>query len=115
MTRIAYFDCASGASGDMVLGALVDLGLPLDRLRTELAKLPLTGYRIAATKVARAGIQATKVDVVVEDEIEQAEGKNGATDGHGDGHGHEHQHEHDHGDHHDHDHDHEATTRIRPG
>ena len=33
MTRIAYFDCASGASGDMVLGALVDLGLPLDRLR----------------------------------------------------------------------------------
>ena len=38
MSRVAYFDCASGASGDMVLGALVDLGLPLGRLRAELAK-----------------------------------------------------------------------------
>ena len=115
MTRIAYFDCASGASGDMVLGALVDLGLPLDRLRAELAKLPLTGYRIAATKVTRAGIQATKVDVVVEDEIGEAEGQNGKTDGngHGDGHGHEHDHEHDHdhehGDHHDHEHEHDHS------
>ena len=68
MSRIAYFDCASGASGDMVLGALVDLGLPLDRLRAELAKLPLTGYRLEARKVERAGIQATKVHVVVEGE-----------------------------------------------
>lgn len=80
MTRLAYFDCASGASGDMLLGALVDLGLPLDALRAELAKLPLAGYRLEARKVVRAGLQATKVDVVVE-------GKK-ATDGHG--HAHEH-------------------------
>jgi hypothetical protein len=100
VTRIAYFDCASGASGDMVLGALVDLGLPLDRLRAELAKLPLTGYRIAATKVTRAGIQATKVDVVVEDEIGRSGRPERQTDGHGDGdgHGHEHDHDHEHGD-----------------
>ncbi|HZM51190.1 MAG TPA: nickel insertion protein, partial [Vicinamibacteria bacterium] len=115
MTRIAYFDCASGASGDMVLGALVDLGLPLDRLRAELAKLPLTGYRIAATKVARAGIQATKVDVVVEDEIGQTEGKNGQTDGHGDGDGHGHVHDHEHGEHHDHDHSHAPGAHPHRG
>ena len=40
MSRLVYFDCASGASGDMLLGALVDLGLPIDSLRQELAKLP---------------------------------------------------------------------------
>jgi pyridinium-3,5-bisthiocarboxylic acid mononucleotide nickel chelatase len=69
VSRVAYFDCASGASGDMVLGALVDLGLPMDRLRTELAKLPLAGYRLEARKVERAGMQATKVDVVVEGQV----------------------------------------------
>ena len=50
----------------MLLGALVDLGLPLDALRGELAKLPLAGYRLEARKVQRSGLQATKVDVVVE-------------------------------------------------
>jgi uncharacterized protein (TIGR00299 family) protein len=108
VSRIAYFDCASGASGDMVLGALVDLGLPLDRLRTELAKLPLTGYRLEARKVERAGIQATKVHVVVEGETGKTDGgKNGQTDGHAHGHAdvdHDHAHDHDH----DHDHAHEA-------
>jgi uncharacterized protein (TIGR00299 family) protein len=103
VSRIAYFDCASGASGDMVLGALVDLGLPLDRLRAELAKLPLTGYRLDARKVARAGIQATKVDVVMEGESGPAVG-----DGHGEGngHGHDHSHDHDHSHEHEHEHDH---------
>ena len=43
MSRIVYFDCASGASGDMLLGAVVDLGLPIDRLREELAKLAAAG------------------------------------------------------------------------
>jgi hypothetical protein len=64
MSRIVYFDCASGASGDMVLGAVVDLGLPLERLRDELAKLGLGGYRLEARRVTRAGLAATKVDVV---------------------------------------------------
>jgi pyridinium-3,5-bisthiocarboxylic acid mononucleotide nickel chelatase len=100
VSRIAYFDCASGASGDMVLGALVDLGLPLDRLRAELAKLPLTGYRLDARKVERAGIQATKVDVVMEGESGPAAG-----DGHGEGNGHGH--DHDHGLSHEHEHEHE--------
>ena len=66
MSRIVYFDCASGASGDMLLGAVVDLGLPIDRLRDELAKLLLPGYRIEARSVTRSGLAATKVDVVPE-------------------------------------------------
>jgi uncharacterized protein (TIGR00299 family) protein len=67
VSRIVYFDCASGASGDMLLGAVVDLGLPLEHLREELARLPLGGYRLEARGVVRSGLAATKVDVVVED------------------------------------------------
>lgn len=67
MSRVVYFDCASGASGDMLLGALVDLGLPVASLSEELARLPLAGYRLESRKVSRAGWQATKVDVVVEE------------------------------------------------
>jgi len=68
LTRLVYFDGASGASGDMILGAVVDLGLPLDRLREDLASLPLSGYRLEATRVSRSGLAATKVDVLVDEE-----------------------------------------------
>jgi pyridinium-3,5-bisthiocarboxylic acid mononucleotide nickel chelatase len=77
VSRVAYFDCASGASGDMILGALVDLGLPLEALRGELAKLPLTGYRLEARRVDRSGLQATKVDVIVAEDRHDAEGPHG--------------------------------------
>jgi uncharacterized protein (TIGR00299 family) protein len=60
---IAYFDCFSGISGDMTLGALVDAGVSIDALRSELSKLNLPGYRITAEKVTRSGIAATKVNV----------------------------------------------------
>lgn len=63
MTRIAYFDCFSGASGDMILGALVDAGLSLADLRAVLATLPFSGYTLDAERVTRAGIAATKVHV----------------------------------------------------
>ncbi|HEX9186709.1 MAG TPA: nickel pincer cofactor biosynthesis protein LarC [Vicinamibacteria bacterium] len=66
MRRIVYFDCASGASGDMLLGAVVDLGLPVERLRDELANLPLAGYRLESQEVTRSGLAATKVDVIAE-------------------------------------------------
>src|SRR5712691_4532397 len=53
MTRAAYFDCFSGASGDMILGALVDAGLRFEDLEAEIAKLhlPQGSYDLAATKV----------------------------------------------------------------
>ncbi len=66
MAKIVYLDATAGASGDMILGALVDLGLPLAALFGELQKLPLVGYRLEATKVRRAGIAATKLDVLVD-------------------------------------------------
>jgi uncharacterized protein (TIGR00299 family) protein len=62
--RIAYLDCFSGISGNMVLGALVDLGLDLEKARAELGKLPLSGYGIEVSKVTKRGIRATYVDVV---------------------------------------------------
>jgi len=60
VARIAYFDCFSGASGDMVLGALLDLGLPLDGLRAALGSLAIDYGEIAAERVLRAGVSATK-------------------------------------------------------
>ena len=63
MSRLVYFDAASGAAGDMILGAVVDLGLPLETLSGELGKLALTGYRLEESRVSRSGLAATKVDV----------------------------------------------------
>lgn len=74
MDRIVYFDCFSGASGDMILGALVDAGLPLSRLKKNLACLPLKNFRISARKVLRAGFRATKVSVTVTGKREPARG-----------------------------------------
>lgn len=65
--KIAYFDCFSGISGDMVLGALLDVGLPLEALREKLEKLPLQNYEIKVEKVGKLGIGATKVSVQAEE------------------------------------------------
>ena len=54
--KIAYFDCFSGASGDMILGALMDAGLPLEHLQQELAKLGLSHYELGKTAVVKNGI-----------------------------------------------------------
>jgi uncharacterized protein (TIGR00299 family) protein len=67
VSRVVYFDCASGASGDMLLGAVVDLGLPLGQLREELGRLRLGGFRLETRRVTRVGIAATKLDVLVDD------------------------------------------------
>ena len=63
--RTAYFDCFSGISGDMTLGALIDAGLSLKELKSHLSKLPIDNYDITAKKVKKNGIAATKVDVIV--------------------------------------------------
>ena len=59
----AYFDCFSGISGDMTLGALIDLGVPVDWLQNELSRLPLNGFQLTATPVMRNGIRATFASV----------------------------------------------------
>jgi hypothetical protein len=58
-----YFDCFSGISGDMTLGALLDAGLPLDDLRQAIGSLTVGGYHLHATRVLRAGVSATKFSV----------------------------------------------------
>jgi len=65
MAKIAYFDCFSGCSGDMVLGALVDAGLPLEMLEKGLGSLAVQGYKLSAKKVRRSTITATKFTVTV--------------------------------------------------
>ena len=67
--KIAYFDCIAGASGDMILGALVDAGLPLETLRTRLDALHLPDFELRARQVAKNAFAATKVDVVVADDV----------------------------------------------
>lgn len=60
---LAYFDCFSGISGDMTLGAFVDLGVPVEFLQREVARLPLKGFEITASPVSRHGIGAQNVCV----------------------------------------------------
>jgi uncharacterized protein (TIGR00299 family) protein len=59
-----YFDCFSGASGDMILGALLDLGLPLDGLRAALGSLAIEYGEVTSERVSRAGIAATKFRLI---------------------------------------------------
>ncbi|MDA8306916.1 MAG: DUF111 family protein, partial [Deltaproteobacteria bacterium] len=65
--RIAYFDCFSGASGDMILGALMDAGLSVERLSTELAKLRLSHYDIKVEKVVKKTIGGSRAIVAIDD------------------------------------------------
>ena len=63
--RTLYIDCFSGASGDMLLGALVDLGVDVGDLERELATLGLGDVHLRASRVTRCALSAAKVDVVV--------------------------------------------------
>lgn len=65
--KIAYFNCFSGISGDMCLGAFVDAGLDIGMIAEELKKLPIKDYQLISNKVIRSGITSTKVDVVISD------------------------------------------------
>jgi pyridinium-3,5-bisthiocarboxylic acid mononucleotide nickel chelatase len=99
--RIAYLDCFSGVSGDMLLGAMVDAGVPADLLHSTVAALDV-GARVDVLRVNRSGINAAKVDVFCNGEKElpreqfwaQQDVAGTPARGHGHGHGH------DRGDHH---------------
>jgi uncharacterized protein (TIGR00299 family) protein len=66
--KLAYFDCFSGISGDMTLGALVDAGCAVEHLRTELHGLQVPGWELSAEKVWKNGMAATYVKVNTEDQ-----------------------------------------------
>lgn len=91
MSKILYFDCFAGASGDMVLGALLDAGLPLAELEAALGSLMIPGYALSAERVLRAGVSATKFRL--------HEGGHGHAHDQHEEHGHAHSHEAGHGSH----------------
>jgi uncharacterized protein (TIGR00299 family) protein len=99
--RILYFDCFSGASGDMILGALIDAGVPLASVRRALGSLAIEPEVIWTERVSRAGLSATKFCVRGEDPSDHA---------------HDHRdHDHDHGHrHHGHDHAPGVFREARP-
>ncbi|MCF7939532.1 MAG: nickel pincer cofactor biosynthesis protein LarC [Spirochaetales bacterium] len=66
--KIAYFDCFSGASGDMILGSLMDAGLSLERVKSELAKLKLSHYDLTVQEVSRKGISGSQALVIVQED-----------------------------------------------
>ncbi|HVM61413.1 MAG TPA: nickel pincer cofactor biosynthesis protein LarC [Verrucomicrobiae bacterium] len=63
--RVLYLDCFAGISGDMFLGALLDLGVSEEALRADLLKLQLPGYQISSRRIVKQNISATKFDVIV--------------------------------------------------
>ncbi len=64
MGKTLYFDCFSGASGDMILGALLDAGVPLEALRGALGSLAIEHGVLSTERVLRAGISATKFRLI---------------------------------------------------
>src|SRR6266496_460729 len=66
--KILFFDCGAGIAGDMTIAALLELGLPLEHLRQELANLPLAGYQLNTEPCRRHGLAANRFCVTVSDD-----------------------------------------------
>jgi pyridinium-3,5-bisthiocarboxylic acid mononucleotide nickel chelatase len=106
MSRILYIDACGGLSGDMLAGALLDLGWPLEELRSLVATLGLDGVELAARTVEHMGVRASRLAVTVRGQVPDQPGQHQHHEGQGQhqhGHGHHHHghdHGHDHGQHH---------------
>ncbi len=99
--KLLYLECYSGISGDMTVGALLDLGASRNVLEETLKSLGVGGYHLHFGRKLKCGIDAYDFDVHLEEEE------------HGHGHDHDHDHDHNHGHDHDHDHKHDhAMTTI---
>lgn len=96
--KILYLECYSGISGDMTVGALLDLGASREKLEQTLEKLGVEGYHLHFGRTQKCGIDAYDFDVHLDSDGE------GHDHEHDHSHGHDHSHDHDHG--HDHDHSH---------
>ena len=97
MARTLYLDCFAGASGDMLIGSMLDCGLEFESLRSELLKLGVEGYELSLKRVDRSGISAAKFDVHLTGKTHSPE------------HGRHHEGEHSHERHHDHEHSHQHS------
>lgn len=118
-----HFDCASGIAGDMTLGALLDLGVPLDVVGDALDRVGAGRRRLSAERCVRGSVAAMNVTVATDGAIEGLERWHGHSHdhgehGHGHGHGHGapgHSHAHGHAhDHHNHDHAHDHHAHDHP-
>jgi uncharacterized protein (TIGR00299 family) protein len=101
--RIGYLECFAGISGDMLMGALVDAGAPVELLQGTAVSLGL-GAELRVTRVNRSGIQSTKIDVMVKGDVHEPAAATGPIDL-----PHDHHHDHGHSHTHTHDHPHEHT------
>jgi uncharacterized protein (TIGR00299 family) protein len=70
--RAVYFDCFAGVSGDMIIGAQLDLGVDLESLKEQLSSFDLGGYEIKSSRIERSGIAATRFDVEVDETVQPA-------------------------------------------
>ena len=102
--KILYYDCFSGISGDMNLGAMIDLGVSPDTLISGLNKLNTGGWRLEIARDQRHGISGTRVTVLTDDQGVTAGEPDHGHD-HSDGHGHSHGHNHTEGYENEHDHE----------
>ena len=68
--RIGFLECFAGISGDMLMGALVDAGAPIELLQRTAASLAL-GAELRVTRVNRSGIQSTKIDVMTGGQVHE--------------------------------------------
>ena len=102
--KTLYLDIFSGISGDMLLGALIDLGVTTLDLQQGLARLGLDGYELQVERRQKAGIEGVKLDVLLTHEHAHEH-----ADSHDHEHDHTHSHDHDHAHSHDHDHAHDHT------
>lgn len=95
--KILYYDCFAGISGDMNLGAMIDLGVDTGYLKKELGGLPVHGYELRVEQDVRKGISGTRVQVIIDDHHKHL-------------HHDDHQHDHGHGHHH---HPHRSFREIK--
>ena len=109
MAKTLYLECYSGISGDMTVGALLDLGADQRLLEEQLRSLPVSGFEIEISRVKKSGLDACDFRVILDKEHENHDHDNEYLYGHG--HKHEHEHHHHHA--HTHDHIHRGLPEIR--
>lgn len=113
MSKILYIDGKFGVSGDMLCGALLDLGASEEKVRKALSSIEVQGFEVQIGRVKKAGLDACDFTVVLDEEHENHDHDMEFLHGHDHSHDHEHHHEHghehshDHHHHHDHEHEHD--------
>ncbi|MGE4213844.1 MAG: LarC family nickel insertion protein [Anaerotignaceae bacterium] len=110
--KVLYFDCFAGISGDMTLGALLDLGINKDKFIEEISKINVEGFKIEFGRVDKNGINAFDVDVIIDGFEEEHDHLHHKEDEYFHEHEHEHHHHHDHGHKHHHDEHHHHHPHV---